>query len=163
MRTLCETFLRIERPMVCLHDEKQAEAATVGLSLINNPGFGHSLRCLDLHWQARREKLKAGRLLGRFFAASRERLREAASHLRVHHLANLGGCPARSYVRKREFPSRTRRHFEQPIDPPHRSCLVTIRFLPPSIFRSLCAHDPLIVLPTPRCLRPRLRARGSHG
>jgi hypothetical protein len=42
-------------------------------------------------WQVRFEKLKAGRLLGRFFAASRERLREAAAHLRVHHLANLGG------------------------------------------------------------------------
>ena len=42
-------------------------------------------------WQARLEKLKSGRLLGRFFAASRERLREAAVHLRVHHLANLGG------------------------------------------------------------------------
>ena len=46
-------------------------------------------------WQARLEKLKAGRLLGRFFAASRERLREAAVHLRVHHLAKLGGCAAR--------------------------------------------------------------------
>ena len=46
-------------------------------------------------WQARLEKLKPGRLLGRFFAASRERLREVAAHLRVHHLANLGGCPAR--------------------------------------------------------------------
>ena len=42
-------------------------------------------------WQARLEKLKAGRLLGRFFAASRERLREAAAKLQVHHLANLGG------------------------------------------------------------------------
>ncbi len=45
-------------------------------------------------WQARLEKLKAGRLLGRFFAASRQRLREAATRLRVHHLANLAGCPA---------------------------------------------------------------------
>jgi hypothetical protein len=44
-------------------------------------------------------------------------------------------------------------HVEQPINPPHRSCLVTIRFLPPSIFRSLCAPDPLIVLPTQRRLR----------
>ena len=41
------------------------------------------------------EKLKAGRLLGRFFAASRARLREVAAILRVRHLANLGGCPAR--------------------------------------------------------------------
>ena len=46
-------------------------------------------------WRARLEKLRAGRLLGRFFAASRERLREVAAHLGVHHLANLGGCPAR--------------------------------------------------------------------
>jgi hypothetical protein len=46
-------------------------------------------------WQARLEKLKSGRLLGRFFAASRERLREAAAHMRVHHLANLAACPAR--------------------------------------------------------------------
>jgi hypothetical protein len=45
-------------------------------------------------WQARLEKLKAGRLLGRFFAANRQRLREVAAHLRVHHLAHLGGCPA---------------------------------------------------------------------
>ena len=46
-------------------------------------------------WRARLEKLKSGRLLGRFFAASRERLRAVAAHLGVHHLANLGGCPAR--------------------------------------------------------------------
>jgi hypothetical protein len=46
-------------------------------------------------WHARLEKLKSGRLLGRFFAASRERLREVARGLGVHHLANLGGCPAR--------------------------------------------------------------------
>ena len=45
-------------------------------------------------WQARLETLKTGRLLGRFFAASRARLREVASRLNVHHLANLGGCPA---------------------------------------------------------------------
>ena len=46
-------------------------------------------------WWARLEKLSRGRLLGRFFAASRERLREVASRLGVHHLANLGGCPGR--------------------------------------------------------------------
>ena len=46
-------------------------------------------------WQARLEKLKTGRLLGRFFAASRGRLREVAARLGVHHLANLGGCLAR--------------------------------------------------------------------
>ena len=46
-------------------------------------------------WRARLEKLKGGRLLGRFFAASRERLREVAARLGVHHLPNLGGCPSR--------------------------------------------------------------------
>jgi hypothetical protein len=46
-------------------------------------------------WQARLEKLRSGRLLGRFFAASRERLRTVAARLGVHHLANLGGCLAR--------------------------------------------------------------------
>jgi len=47
------------------------------------------------HWQARLQKLAAGRLLGRFFAASRARLQEVAERLGVHHLANLGGCAAR--------------------------------------------------------------------
>jgi hypothetical protein len=46
-------------------------------------------------WWSRIEKLSNGRLLGRFFAASRERLRELARGLGVHHLANLGGCLAR--------------------------------------------------------------------
>jgi hypothetical protein len=46
-------------------------------------------------WWARLEKLSRGRLLGRFFAASRERLRSVAARLGVHHLAHLGGCPAR--------------------------------------------------------------------
>jgi hypothetical protein len=46
-------------------------------------------------WWARIEKLSKGRLLGRFFAASRERLREVAVRLGLHHLPNLGGCPTR--------------------------------------------------------------------
>jgi hypothetical protein len=46
-------------------------------------------------WRSRLERLKGGRLFGRFYAGSRERLREVAAHLRVHHLANLGACPAR--------------------------------------------------------------------
>jgi REP element-mobilizing transposase RayT len=46
-------------------------------------------------WRARLEKLRNGRLFGRFFATSRTRLRETAARLGVHHLANLGGCPAR--------------------------------------------------------------------
>jgi hypothetical protein len=47
-------------------------------------------------WQARLEQLKrrGGRLLGRFFAVTRERLRAVARQCGVHHLANLGGSPA---------------------------------------------------------------------
>lgn len=45
-------------------------------------------------WQARMLKLSGGRLLGRFFAVNRERLRAASAHFGVHHLANLGGCTA---------------------------------------------------------------------
>ena len=44
---------------------------------------------------ARLEKLRTGRLFGRFFAASRERLREVAARLGVRRVANLAGCPAR--------------------------------------------------------------------
>jgi hypothetical protein len=46
-------------------------------------------------WQARMEKLRRGRLFGRFFAASREKLREVAGHLGVRRVANLAGCAAR--------------------------------------------------------------------
>lgn len=46
-------------------------------------------------WQERLLKLSEGRLLGRFFAATRQRLRDVASALGVRHLDNLGGCPAR--------------------------------------------------------------------
>jgi hypothetical protein len=47
------------------------------------------------NWQARLQKLAGGRLLGRFFAATRSPLREVAQHLGVHRLANLAGCAAR--------------------------------------------------------------------
>ena len=52
--------------------------------------LGSSADC----WQARMSKLSGGRLFGRFFASSRERLRSAAEALGVHHLANLSGCVA---------------------------------------------------------------------
>ena len=47
-------------------------------------------------WQARLEQLKrcGGRLVGRYFAVTRERLRAVAKQCGLHHLANLGGCPA---------------------------------------------------------------------
>jgi hypothetical protein len=46
-------------------------------------------------WWSRLEKLVQGRLLGRFFASSRARLKEVATHLGVVRLANLSGCPAK--------------------------------------------------------------------
>jgi hypothetical protein len=54
--------------------------------------LGSSVEC----WRARLEKLKLseGRLLGRYFAASRQRLREVAARLGVRRVPNLGGCPA---------------------------------------------------------------------
>jgi len=45
-------------------------------------------------WQARLEKLSKGRFFGRFFAASRQRLREVANRLGLHRVPNVGGCPA---------------------------------------------------------------------
>ncbi len=45
-------------------------------------------------WRARLEKLSKGRLLGRLFAASRQRLREVAERLGLRRVPNLGGCPA---------------------------------------------------------------------
>ena len=43
-------------------------------------------------WQARLEKLSQGRLLGRFLAARRQRLREVAGGLGLRRAVNLGSC-----------------------------------------------------------------------
>jgi predicted nucleic acid-binding protein len=45
-------------------------------------------------WQTRLQKLRTGRPLGRFFAASRQRLREAAERLGLRRVPHLGGCLA---------------------------------------------------------------------
>jgi hypothetical protein len=45
-------------------------------------------------WQARLQKLSTGQLSGRFFAASRARLRAVAERLGLRRVPNLGGCPA---------------------------------------------------------------------
>ena len=45
-------------------------------------------------WQLRMEKLRDGRSFGRFFAASRDKLREIAQRLNVRCLVNLVGCAA---------------------------------------------------------------------
>ena len=57
-------------------------------------GISRSARSRAENWQVRMEKLRKGRLFGRFFAASREKLREIAKRLKVRHLVNLVGCAA---------------------------------------------------------------------
>ena len=44
------------------------------------------------HWQARLEKLRHGRLVGRFFASSRKRLQDVAEQLGLRRVPNLAGC-----------------------------------------------------------------------
>jgi hypothetical protein len=46
-------------------------------------------------WQHGMEKLRGDRLVGRFFAASRAKLREIADRIGVRHVVNLTGCPIR--------------------------------------------------------------------
>jgi hypothetical protein len=46
-------------------------------------------------WHKRMEWLGGDRLLGRFFACTRAKLREIGERLGVRHLANLTGCPLR--------------------------------------------------------------------
>jgi REP element-mobilizing transposase RayT len=44
------------------------------------------------HWQNRMEKLRDGKLLGRFFATTRAKLREIAERLGLSRPVNLAGC-----------------------------------------------------------------------
>ena len=46
-------------------------------------------------WRNRMEKLGGNRLMGRFFASSRAKLREIGERLGARHVVNLAGCPAR--------------------------------------------------------------------
>jgi hypothetical protein len=46
-------------------------------------------------WQLRMEKLRTGRLLGRFFAASQAKLQEIAQRLNARFVVNIARCPAR--------------------------------------------------------------------
>jgi REP element-mobilizing transposase RayT len=45
-------------------------------------------------WDARLKTLSQGHLVGRFFATSRQRLREVAERLGLLRVPNVGGCPA---------------------------------------------------------------------
>ena len=58
--------------------------------------FSTALAVVPRAWQLRMERLKNGRSFGRFFAASRDKLRESAKRLNVRHLVNLVGCAAPS-------------------------------------------------------------------
>jgi hypothetical protein len=46
-------------------------------------------------WRIRLEKLRTGRLFGRFFASSRDTLKKVAGRLGMRSAWNLGGCPVR--------------------------------------------------------------------
>jgi hypothetical protein len=58
-------------------------------------GVFERLGCSAQCWQARQQKLKGDRLLGRFFATTRAKLREISESLGLRHVVNLTGCPAR--------------------------------------------------------------------
>ena len=53
------------------------------------------LGCSAQSWQIQIEKLRGDRLQGRFFAASRAKLREIGERLGVRRLVKLKGCPIR--------------------------------------------------------------------
>ena len=58
-------------------------------------GIFERLGCSAQNWQNRMEKLRDGRLLGRFFATTRAKLREIAERLGMRRPVNLAGCPVR--------------------------------------------------------------------
>ena len=58
-------------------------------------GVFERLGCSARNWQIQIEKLRGDRLLGRFFAASRAKLREIGERLGGRRLVNLRGCPIR--------------------------------------------------------------------
>jgi hypothetical protein len=58
-------------------------------------GIFEQLGCSAQSWQARMEKLRDGRFVGRFLVTTRAKLREIAQRLGMRRPANLAGCPAR--------------------------------------------------------------------
>jgi hypothetical protein len=58
-------------------------------------GIFERLGCSAQHWQNRMEKLRDGRLLGRFFATTRAKLREIAERLGMRRTVNVAGYPFR--------------------------------------------------------------------
>ncbi len=60
-------------------------------------GIFERLPCSAQYWQNRMEKLRDGRLLGRFFATTRAKLRKIAERLGMKRLVNLAGWPVRRH------------------------------------------------------------------
>ena len=58
-------------------------------------GIFERLGCSAETWNQRMQKLNGSGLLGRYFAATRAKLREISKRLGVRHVVNLAGCPAR--------------------------------------------------------------------
>ena len=58
-------------------------------------GIFERFGCSAQSWQNRMEKLRDGRLLGRFFATTRAKLREIAERLGMRRPANVAGYPVR--------------------------------------------------------------------
>jgi hypothetical protein len=58
-------------------------------------GIFERLGCSAQSWQNRMEKLRDGRLLGRFFATTRAKLREIAERLGMRRPVNVAGYPVR--------------------------------------------------------------------
>ena len=56
-------------------------------------GIFERLGCSAQNWRNRIEKLRDERLLGRFFATTRAKLREIAERLGLQRVVNLAGCP----------------------------------------------------------------------
>jgi hypothetical protein len=58
-------------------------------------GIFERLGCSAQSWQRRLERLRDGRLVGRFFVTTVAKLREIAERLGMRRPANLAGCPCR--------------------------------------------------------------------
>jgi hypothetical protein len=81
-----KTGLRVR--CVCFFREGKASLSRDVAAILDRLGSSAD------HWQARLEKLRQGRFLGRFFATSRKRLREVAEQLGLRRVPNVAGCPA---------------------------------------------------------------------
>jgi hypothetical protein len=71
-----------------LYREGKAGISAERASILERIGSGAE------SWQVRMEKFKNGRSFGRFFEASRDKLRKLATRRQVRHLVNVVGCAA---------------------------------------------------------------------